>query len=94
MKEINGIKKGVDVDIINTGQCYPSYVQLIMRHPQYALRWCYKGRPNKDHVFLVRGVYNHCMEDECDDCKYAVIVEDTSTKQLYIMGELGLKVHS
>ena len=93
MNNIN-FKKGDIVEVIHDGHVYISYSQFIKKHLQYAIRWVYKEYPDKDHIFKVRGVYNHCMEDKYDKNKKCIVIEDIDTKQIYLVGELALKEYA
>lgn len=55
------------------------------------LRWAYKVHPNNNHKFKILKVCKHVMEDKYDKCKWAIIIQDTITKQIFVIGELGLK---
>ena len=74
----------------NPDQCYISYTQFVKRHPQYMARFAYKSYPDTEHVFRVLGIYNHVMEDFYDCNDFVIVVEDTKTKQIFLMGETGL----
>lgn len=75
---------------INPVHCYQNYSQFIKRHIKYAIRWAYKCRPNSNHIYKVLAIHKHCMKDLYDDNKLCIVVEDTVTKQIYLMGEKGL----
>ena len=90
MNNIN-FKKDDLVEVTNDGHVYISYSQFIKRHLQYAIRWVYKECPNKEHIFKIRGIYNHCMENKYDKNTKCIVIEDLDTKQIYLVGELALR---
>lgn len=71
-------------------QCYISYTQFVKRHPKYMARFAYKCYPRQEHVYKILGVYNHIMEDFYDKNEYVVVVESTTNRQIFLMGECGL----
>lgn len=88
---MSNFKKGDIVEVINDGHVYISYSQFIKRHLQYAIRWSYKEYPDLNHIFKIKGIYNHCKEDKYDKCTKCIVIEDLDTKQIYLVGELALK---
>lgn len=90
IKSINGIKKG-DIVKTNRNYCYYSYSQFIIWHPQYAIRWAYKCYPNEEHKFVVKGIYKHVQHDKYDYDRCCVVIQDCITRQIFLMGEHGLR---
>ena len=90
MNKIN-FKKDDLVEVLNHDHVYISYSQFIKRHLQYAIRWVYKECPELTHVFKIKGIYNHCMSNKYDHNTKCIVIEDLDTKQIYLIGELGLK---
>ena len=86
-------KRNDEVKIIGEKEIYGSYSQMIKRHPQYTLRWCYKGKPDTKHLFNVLGVYRHCMSNEHDENKWCVVIQDKFTHQIFLIGEKGLELY-
>lgn len=89
------IKLGIDLTkgtIVhcNPEHCYISYTQFVKRHPQYMARFAYKCYPDAEHTFKILGVYNHVLEDFYDCNNYVIVVEDTISKQIFLMGETGI----
>jgi hypothetical protein len=83
------IKLG-DVVKCDPEHCYISYVQFIKRHSKFDLRWAYKCYPDKKAEYNVLGVYNHVLEDVYDNDDFVIVVENTKTKQIHLMGEHGI----
>lgn len=90
MKSVNGIEKS-DIVTVDGSECYACYTQFIKLHPWYVLRWAYKCLPNEAHRFTVLGIYNYRTMNRYDDNKYCIVVEDCSTKQIFLMGENGVQ---
>ena len=85
-------KKGMLVRIVDDDNVYGAYSQIIKRHPKFAIRWCYKDwSPDTNPLYVVRGVYRHCMRDSHDKCKWCVVIEQVKTQKIYLIGELGLQ---
>lgn len=86
-------KKGQKVEIIDKGDIYPQYSQIIKRHMKYAIHWAYKDtEPNTTDLYIVKGVYRHCEPDPYDKNNWCVVIENIRTHQIYLIGELGLKM--
>ena len=91
MDRLQCIKKG-DIVRVNSSHCYVSYSQFIWRHLKYAIRWAYKCLPYMNYKYKVKGIYKHCMKDRYDDNKYVVVVENITTKQIFLVGERGVSL--
>ena len=86
-----GFKAGDLVKLKTTDSTYANYTQMMKRHPQYALRWVYKGFPNTDHLFQILRIYPHVRSNPHDENQWCVIVQDVTTRQIYMVGEYALE---
>lgn len=84
-------KKNDIVTVIDEGETYLCYSQFAKRHLQYALRWSYRAYPNIKHKFKVLGVYKHCQNDKHDNNKYCVVIQSTTNKAIFFIGEKGVE---
>ncbi|MCM1214161.1 MAG: hypothetical protein NC548_06525 [Lachnospiraceae bacterium] len=98
LEHIFGIRKagefepGSIVKITTNEHIYGSYSQMMKHHPQYALRWAYKVfKADLTHKYIILKIYPHVMKNRYDDNKYCFIIEDTVTRQIFMIGELGLE---
>ncbi len=88
---VRGLRTGDTVRIIDADQVYANYSQMMKRHPQFALRWAYKGSPNTADLYRILQIYPHCLADPYDKNDYCVIIQNTTTRQIYMIGECGLE---
>jgi len=88
---VRGLRAGDLVTITDIGQVYTNYSQMMKRHPQYALRWVYKGLPKSDDTYRILQIYPHCMANSHDKNDYCVIIQNTLTQQIYMIGEYALE---
>lgn len=84
-------KKNDIVTVIDDGETYLCYSQFAKRHLQYALRWSYRAYPNIKHKFKVLGVYKHCQNNKHDNNKYCVVIQSTTNKAIFFIGEKGIE---
>lgn len=92
MKMKNELPKKGDIVMIDDEFCYGNYSQFIKYHWKYAIRWAYKCMPNKSHLFRVLGVHSHVQDDRFDRQQFVIAVEDIRTRQIFLTGELGIKL--
>lgn len=86
-----GFKPKNVVRLKTDGQTYTNYSQMMKHHPQYALRWAYKSRPNTVDLYQILKIYPHVLPSPYDDNKWCVIVQNLTTRQIYMVGEYALE---
>lgn len=72
-------------------QTYLNYSQMMKRHPQYALRWAYKSRPNTSDLYQILKIYPHVLPSAYDENEWCVIIQNLITRQIYMVGEYALE---
>lgn len=85
------LEVGDIVEVTDTGEVYVSYTAIARKLRKIdQLHWVYKGFPNMEHKFKIIAIFDHVEEDDCDHGKYAIVIQDTATAQVYITNELGI----
>ena len=68
---------------------YFNYTCFFNLHPKFKAKWAYKCYPDITHKFKIKGIYKEKLED-FDTNKYIIVIEDTVTMQIYLIGEKGV----
>ncbi len=68
---------------------YFNYTCFFNFHPKFKAKWAYKCYPDITHKFKIKGIYKQKLED-FDTNKYIIVIEDTVTMQIYLIGEKGV----